>query len=146
MILSVEYGIFMSKTNSVCVCVCVFLFFHREGFFCLQNVQDILEGTDQRSCVVNISWCSQCVVAAHTPGTINIEADKQSRALEDATEWKLNPTLLHKMLKILEKQTYISLLLELISNWIDMCLGIRKPEAMAINAFSLEQQQSLEKL
>ena len=50
------------------------------------------------------------------------------------------------MLKILEKQTYISLLLELISNWIDMCLGIRKPEAMAINAFSLEQQQSLEKL
>ena len=42
-----------------------------------------------------------------------------------------------KLLKILEKQTYISLLLELISNWIDMCLGIRKPEAMAINAFSL---------
>ena len=36
--------------------VCVFIFFHREGFFRLQNVQDILEGTDQRSCVVNISW------------------------------------------------------------------------------------------
>ena len=35
--------------------VCVFIFFHREGFFRLQNVQDILEGTDQRSCVVNIS-------------------------------------------------------------------------------------------
>ena len=42
-----------------------------------------------------------------------------------------------KLLKNLEKQTYISLLLELISNWIDMCLGIWKPEAMAINAFSL---------
>ena len=42
-----------------------------------------------------------------------------------------------KLLKNLENQTYISLLLELISNWIDMCLGIRKPEAMAINAFSL---------
>ena len=40
-------------------------------------------------------------------------------------------------LKKLENQTYISLLLELISNWIDMCLGIRKPEAMAINTFSL---------
>ena len=40
----------------VCVRVCVFIFFHREGFFRLQNVQDILEGTDQRSCVVNISW------------------------------------------------------------------------------------------
>ena len=42
-----------------------------------------------------------------------------------------------KLLKNLEKQTYISLLLELMSNWIDMCLGIRKPEAMVINAFSL---------
>ena len=37
----------------VYVCVCVFIFFHREGFFRLQNVQDILECTDQRSCVVN---------------------------------------------------------------------------------------------
>ena len=55
-----------------CVCVCVFArvcvcvrarvfpFFHREGFFRLQNVQDILEGNDQRSCVVNIS----CVLYA----------------------------------------------------------------------------------
>ena len=39
-----------------CVCVCVFILFHREGFFRLQDVQDIPEGTDQRSCVVNISW------------------------------------------------------------------------------------------
>ena len=29
------------------MCVCVFIFFHREGFFRLQDVQDILEGTDQ---------------------------------------------------------------------------------------------------
>ena len=40
----------------VCVCVCVFVFFRREGFFRVQDVQDILEGTDQQSCVVNISW------------------------------------------------------------------------------------------
>ena len=40
----------------VCVCVCVFIFFHLEGFFRLQDVQDIPEGKDQRSCVVNISW------------------------------------------------------------------------------------------
>ena len=26
--------------------VCVFILFHREGFFHLQNVQDILEGMD----------------------------------------------------------------------------------------------------
>ena len=43
-------------TAGVCVCVCVFIFFHCEGFFRLQDVQDILEGMDQRSCVVNISW------------------------------------------------------------------------------------------
>ena len=38
------------------IAVCVFIFFHCEGFFPLQNVEDMLEGTDQRSCVVNISW------------------------------------------------------------------------------------------
>ena len=70
----------------------------------------------------------------YIPGTINIEADKQSRALEDAAEWKL---FLIKLLKNLKNQTYISLLLELISNWIDMCLGIKKPEAMDISALSL---------
>ena len=42
-----------------------------------------------------------------------------------------------KLLRNLERQTYISFLLELISNWKDMCLGIRKPKAMAVNAFSL---------
>ena len=47
-----------------------------------------------------------------------------------------------KLLKNLEKQTYLSLLLELISSWIYMCLGIRKPEAMAINAFSLTWNNS----
>ena len=41
--------------NFVCVCVCVFIFFHREGFFRLQDVQDILEGTAQRSCVVTFA-------------------------------------------------------------------------------------------
>ena len=36
------------------VCVCVCILFHREGFFRLQDVLDILEGTDQRCCVVSI--------------------------------------------------------------------------------------------
>ena len=39
----------------VCVCVCLFIFFHRGGFFRLQDVRDILEGADQRSYVVNIN-------------------------------------------------------------------------------------------
>ena len=32
-------------------------------------------------------------IFAHVPGTVNIEADKQSRILEDATEWKLYPAV-----------------------------------------------------
>ena len=83
--------------------------------------------------------CQKLIViaAGHIPGTINIEADKQSKALEDATEWKLNPTLFHKIVEKFGKPEKMSLLLELISNWIDMCLGTQKPDAMAINAFSL---------
>ena len=38
----------------VCVCVCVCILFHREGFFRLQDVIHMLEGTDQRCCVVSI--------------------------------------------------------------------------------------------
>ena len=52
-------GATILRNTSECLlllCVCVFILFHREGFFRLQNVQDILEGMDQRSCVVNISW------------------------------------------------------------------------------------------
>ena len=50
-----KHEVSLNDILCVCVCVCVLVFFHREGFLSLQNVQDILEGTDQRSCVVNIS-------------------------------------------------------------------------------------------
>ena len=40
----------------VALCMCVFIFSHREDFFRLKDVQGILEGADQRSCVVNVSW------------------------------------------------------------------------------------------
>ena len=40
------------------VCVCVFIPFHREGFFRLQHVLDILDGTDQRCCVVSVMRCA----------------------------------------------------------------------------------------
>ena len=38
----------------VCVCACVFLHFHCKSFFVCNDVSDILEGTDQRSCVEGI--------------------------------------------------------------------------------------------
>ena len=46
-------------------------------------------------CSKNQLWVS----AAHIPGAINIEADKQSKVPEDATEWKLNPALFHKIVE-----------------------------------------------
>ena len=49
------FTVFVCVFVCACVCVCVCVFFHREGFFRLQNAQDIIEGTDQQSCVVNIS-------------------------------------------------------------------------------------------
>ena len=60
----------------------------------------------------------------------------QSRALEDATVWKLNPAVFHKIVEKFVKPGKTYLLLELISNWIDVCL-IQKSEKMAINASSL---------
>ena len=76
------------------------------------------------------------VAVAHIPGTINIEGDKQSRALEDATEWKLNPAFFHKVVEKFGKPD-IYLFTTRINKQLDMFLGIQKPEAMAINAFCL---------
>ena len=107
---------------------------------CVNNMGDIKSQTCNN--IVYIMWNfysenQQWVAAAHIPGTTDIEADKQSRALEDATEWKLKPALFHKIVEKFGKPENISLLLELISNWIYLCLGIQKPEAMTINAFFL---------
>ena len=40
------------------VCMCVFILFHREGFFRLQDVQDILEG--HRSTILCCEYSSGC--------------------------------------------------------------------------------------
>ena len=50
--------------------------------------------------------------------------------------------LFSKIVKIFRKPDKISLLLVLIGNWIDMCLGLQKPEVMAINAFSLTRNNN----
>ena len=77
------------------------------------------------------------VSAAHIPGTINIEADKQSRVLEDATEWKLNPALFHKIVEKFGKPD-IDLFPTRINKQLDRYVSWHpEPEAMAINAFSL---------
>ena len=46
-----------------------------------------------KSCIEN----KLCVSTAHIPGKDNIEADQQSRILQDAIEWKLHPELFQKI-------------------------------------------------
>ena len=84
-------------------------------------------------CTKNQLWVS----ATHITGTINIEADKQSRVLEDATEWKLNPGLFHKIVEKFGKPD-IHLFATRINKQLDRYVSWHpEPEAMAINAFSL---------
>ena len=45
-------------------------------------------------CTENKLWVSE----AHMPCKNNLEADKQSRILQDATEWKLHPELFQKII------------------------------------------------
>ena len=84
-------------------------------------------------CTKNQLWVS----AAHIIGTINTEADKQSRVLEDATEWKLNSALFYKIVEKFGKPD-----IDLFATRINKQLGRYvswhpEPEAMAINTFSL---------
>ena len=84
-------------------------------------------------CTKNQLWLS----AAHIPGTVNIEADKQSRVLEDATEWKLNPALFQKIAEKFGKPD-IYLFATRINKHVDRYVFWHlEPKAMAINAFCL---------
>ena len=75
--------------------------------------------------------------AAHIPGTVNIEADKQSRILEDATEWKLYSSVFQKIVQKFWKPD-IDLFVTRINKPLDGYVSWHpEPKAMAINAFSL---------
>ena len=77
------------------------------------------------------------VSAAHISGTINIVADKQSRVLEDATEWKTNPALFHKIVKKFEKPD-TDLFATRINKQLDRYVSWHpQPVAMATSAFFL---------
>ena len=84
-------------------------------------------------CTENKLWVS----AAHIPGKNNIEADQQSRILQDATEWKLHPELFQKIVDKFGKPD-IDLFASRISRQLKSYVSWHpEPEAMAVNAFSL---------
>ena len=75
--------------------------------------------------------------AAHIPGTVNIEANKQSAFLEDGTEWKLSPALFQKIVENFGKPD-IDLFATRINKQLDRYVFWHpEPEAIAINASSL---------
>ena len=84
-------------------------------------------------CTENNMWIS----AAHIPGKDNIEADHQSRILQDATEWKLHPELFQKIVDKFGKPD-IDLFASRINRQLKSYVSWHpEPEAMAVNAFLL---------
>ena len=77
------------------------------------------------------------VSALHIPETVSIEGDKQSRVLEDATEWKLKLAVFQKIVKKLGKPE-IDLFASRTNKQLERYVS-QHPEqhVMAINAFSL---------
>ena len=89
-------------------------------------------------CTKNQLWLS----AAHIPGTVNIEADKQSRVIVDGTEWKLNPALFQKIVEKFGKLV-IDLFATRINKQLDRYVSWHpQPQSTAINAFSLTWDNS----
>ena len=86
-------------------------------------------------------WCFQhqlLVSAQHLPGNLNMRADQESRAINDSSDWKLNPTVfqtLSKMLVPFQVDLFASRLthqLPIFASW--------KPDPLAANidAFSVD--------
>lgn len=47
-------------------------------------------------------WCHNegvWLTITYIPGKMNVEAEKQSRAFNDRTEWRLNPQVFHELVK-----------------------------------------------
>ena len=42
------------------------------------------------------------ITAEYLPGSMNVEADRESRQTRDSSEWKLNPTIFMKLCQIRE--------------------------------------------
>jgi len=86
-----------------------------------------------------VAWCEQRRIttnAEYLPGAQNLIADRQSRAGTDSSDWQLNPAVFSRL------RAHWSLRVDLFaSEWnsqLDQFVSWgRKPEAMAVDAFSL---------
>ena len=87
------------------------------------------------------SWCIQAEVwisAAHIPGILNTEADRESRRVNMDAEWKLNEALLKEACIKLQVLPDIDLFASRLNNQMSTYVAYKPdPGAVAIDAFSL---------
>ena len=87
------------------------------------------------------SWCvhnSVWISAAHIPGSLNTEADQESRRINTDAEWKLDETSLHDACRQLRFLPDIDLFASRLNNQMNKYVSYRPdPGAVAIDAFSL---------
>ena len=97
----------------------------------------------QRLCQISaeiVAWCEQrsiSINAEHLPGTQNVVADRLSRAGQDSSDWRLNPSIFSLL------RARWSLRVDLFaSSWnkqLDQFVSWgRQPDALAVDAFSLD--------
>jgi hypothetical protein len=89
-------------------------------------------------------WCKQrniWLTLAHIPGKKNFEADEKSRKFNDNTEWQLNPQYFQCLTKELGQPTIDLFASKLNCQFQPYISWHRDPEAVAIDAFSVDWGQ-----
>ena len=89
-------------------------------------------------CVSNHTWIS----AAHIPGTLNTEADQESRRINTDAEWMLDKASLQEACMQLQASPKIDLFASRLNSQMETYVSYRPdPGAVAIDAFSLSWKE-----
>jgi hypothetical protein len=86
-----------------------------------------------------VSWCEErsiTVQAIHLPGALNVIADRQSRVLQDSSDWMLHPEIFHQLLCLWEMEVDL-----FASSWNRQLKRFiswqPQPDALSVNAFTM---------
>ena len=85
-------------------------------------------------CIPRNIWIS----VSHIPGEFNVIADQASRVFDDSTEWKLNVDVFNRIVKLLGTPTIDMFASRLNHQLTPYVSWLPDPQAMAIDAFTLD--------